>query len=719
MLTGFVTTVVCLVPGGILGFAVPAGRERWAVWAAAPVLTLGLTSVAMAWLSGVGGPNSAQGVLILEILLALAAVAVARVLERRRVPDEPEQSHVRSAALIGAQTATGGRAGTAADYDVHHEVTAEMHSADYPPAELGWRARLHISLRHPRLPDLVAFGVPAVIAVGFGEHLLGSLADPPGWDAMNHGVLSRNILEAGSTAIDAACNTGSTAPAVSCAFYPLATNVNWAQGAVMSGGHISTAMLAWSTVVGPLALVAAVFVAVRLLGGRPVVAGCAALATVFLGPEWAALLTGRPTESFGPGMAVAVAVLATLALRGKYPIRLGLLAGLGIGGVMMMHTYDVLLGVSLVLVLAVVKPRTIVLRTVLQGLAGMVAGVLAALAPFGTALTSAGAERTAHPPAFIGHVGDAFQYWVLDFQRYVLLGYPGPDGLDHPQSHAVRFALLLTIPCLLASPLCFVFRALRWARPWVAAWVIWFVISMWTSTTNNAGAKYLASLWYGIRERERVMIGPILGVLAVAGACAIGLSVQVVFALLARRSWQVRPRPLAAAVTAVILAVSLVGLTTVVSTRKTLQTALARDAPVGTAYPRVFIWLKKHTPSGDVVAYDRHLEFMTWSYVNDGVPLLFGISPVTKGAAQTNQTEREQAWKWLVNGLGAEPAGCLVRKFKVWYVVVGRAYVPMAGKRTYSPARLAISPNVHLVHTDGGIKVYQVSDAGLACAAPA
>ncbi len=74
-----------------------------------------------------------------------------------------------------------------------------------------------------------------------------------------------------------------------------------------------------------------------------------------------------------------------------------------------------------------------------------------------------------------------------------------------------------------------------------------------------------------------------------------------------------------------------------------------------------------------------------------------------------------QAWTWLVNGRDAEPSGCLVRKFKIAYVVVGRAYVPSAGKRSYSPSRLAISPNVGLVHTDGGLKVYQVNNAGRAC----
>src|SRR6185437_4994934 len=151
------------------------------------------------------------------------------------------------------------------------------------------------------------------------------------------------------------------------------------------------------------------------------------------------------------------------------------------------------------------------------------------------------------------------------------------------------------------------FRELRWARPWVAVWVMWFAISMWTSTSDSGAAQYLAGLWYGVRERERVMIGPILGVLVVAGACAIGLSLQWLFALLVPRGRQVRPLRVGAAVAAVLLTVGLVGLTAQRSTRETLQRALAKDAPVGRQYPAVFNWLKQHTKKGEVVAYDRHL----------------------------------------------------------------------------------------------------------------
>ncbi len=58
--------------------------------------------------------------------------------------------------------------------------------------------------------DLVAVAVPAVSGLGFGRLMLGRFRFPTGWDAMNHAILTGNILQTGSTAISDACSTGST-----------------------------------------------------------------------------------------------------------------------------------------------------------------------------------------------------------------------------------------------------------------------------------------------------------------------------------------------------------------------------------------------------------------------------------------------------------------------------------------------------------------------------
>ena len=49
------------------------------------------------------------------------------------------------------------------------------------------------------------------------------------------------------------------------------------------------------------------------------------------------------------------------------------------------------------------------------------------------------------------------------------------------------------------------------------------------------------------------------------------------------------------------------------------------------------------------------------------------------------------------------------------YVVVGTVRIAGNWGVTYNRKRLAASPNVDLVHQDGGIKIYQVNAKGAAC----
>jgi hypothetical protein len=182
----------------------------------------------------------------------------------------------------------------------------------------------------------------------------------------------------------------------------------------------------------------------------------------------------------------------------------------------------------------------------------------------------------------------------------------------------------------------------------------------------------------------------------------------------ARRGHDLRLEGVSAAATAGVLAVCLIGLAATPSAHAALAKDLEGRTPVGPAYPEIFEWLAQHTPAGKVVAYDRHKEFMTWSYADYGVAELFGIPPLVK-ENRPNYSDRWQAWLWLVNGPSAKPAGCLVRKYRIEYVVVGDKRFPRL-KPDYSRARIAASPKVTLVHSDGGLKVYQVNKAGMVCA---
>lgn len=687
MLTYVVIVVVCLLPGALLGYVVAPGPDRWIVWSGAPILTLGLIALGISWLPRLGLPSGASLVFVVEILLALAAALTSWLLARRRA----------TGAWLADETALA-------------EAPASGAPVAAAPTLRRW---LGIGTPRPRLIDVTTLTVPAVAAVGIGWMMLRSLAYPPGWDAMNHALLTRNMVEAGSTAVSAACTTGPTLPEVSCQFYPLAGDVSWAQGALLSGGHISTAMMAWSVVVGPLALVIAVYAAVRAFGGGAVAAGAAAILPIVIGPMWPSLMTGRPPEAFAPGMSIAVALLAAVAMRGKHPVRFGLVAGLGIAGLAMTHTYEVLFAATLAVAFMIVMRGRTTVRAALAGAGAIVFAMVVTLAPQATAIAGASGERDITlAPVYLGHVGEAARFWLTDLQGYALLG-PAPYRGFPSQGLAFHIGAWLAVVCVIASSLCFVVPQIRWARPWFLTLVVWTGIAIWTDSSNSAAAESLSTLWYGVHERLRTMVLPLHGVLVVAGAYVIGLGVHKAVTLVARRATSGRAAGWSAAVAAGLVAAVLVGLAVLPSTHTTLVKRLEAAAPSGVQYPQTFAWLAQHTRKGELVAYDRHLEFMTWSYADNGVDLLFGVPPLTK-ASVPDYTARFQAWDWLVNNPNAVPSGCLARKYDIRYIVTGSERIPRWPAH-YSRSRLAKSRNLTLVYTNRGINVYQVNARGSAC----
>jgi hypothetical protein len=723
LLIYLVTAVVCLVPGGLLGFVVPPGRERWIAWAAAPILTLGLTASAMAWLPVARLPSAAPWVLGTEIMLAVLMAAGSWLTARKRPTAAPAApaapgAPAAPAAVPSAEKILAAEDGAAASVTLAAPSGGGGPAAGPPGQAMTWRTWVTGSA--PRLPlaDLIGVAVPLSVAVISGKLLLARVTRPPGWDAMNHGMLTRNIIETGSTVSSAVCTTGQPLPQIACHFYPLGADVSWAQTAILSGGRISTVMLAWSVLIGPAALVMAVYAAVRAFGGGPLVAGSAAIAPVLVSQLWPSLLSGRPPESFAPGMGIAVALLASLAIRGRYPVRLGVLAGLGFAGVIVTHTYDVLFAGILSLAFLFAERTRPSLRPALTGMGAIAVAALAGCAPLASALLGARGERSASVSRHSISFGRAWHFWVTTPRHYVLLGtspYGGPSRLH---LLPVRVALWLTLLCLLASPLCLVFKELRWARPWLLTWVAWTALGIWTSVSGSGVALFLSSLWYGEQGRLRTMAYPVQGVLAVAGACAIGLCLYRLVMTVARRGRDLRLQGLAAGAAAAVFAASLIGLAAVPAVHRTLEKQYRQREPVGAEYSRVFTWLARYTPPGKVVAYKRNVDYMIWSYADYGVPGLFGISPRVT-ASKPDNVARQRAWRWLIGNPGVLHAGCLVRRYRVEYVVTGSQHLPepKAFPRTmdYTRARLAATPNLTLVHADGGIRVYRVTKAGMAC----
>ncbi|MEV6367336.1 DUF6541 family protein [Micromonospora musae] len=675
MFTTLIALVVALAPGAVLGFALPPGRYRWAVWAASPALTLGLVTVGMAWLPTLGLPRSALAVLVAELVLAGVAVVASRLFWHG----------------LGGADEDGGR------------------------PSLRARFRRLPSVR-PRWVDMAGLAVPSMISIAFGWLMLGRLVAPPGWDAMNHGFLTRRILDTGSVMVTDVCTSGVNQVNVSCTFYPLSADISWAQAVQLTGGHISTAMAAWSIILGPLALVASVYGCARALNARPIVAACAATAPAFIGPMWVSVINGRINEQTAPCMAGAIALLVAVALRGPHPIRLGLLAGLAGAGLVMTHTYDVLfIGVLTIgVVLALRAPFK--LRDGATALGAAVVAGLLPLVPLLGALLGANGERTSNEPALPNMWDKSFEYWVTHPQRYALFGYPLVPSKDFVFTMSpISVAVVITMACLLVSPFCLFIPRLRWARPWFVAGALFTVIGMWTTSSESTAAATLAGLWYGVRERVRSMIFPVYGILTVVGAVVIGIAIQWLVTRLVAKARGLRDSAVPAAVAASVLVLALIGLGAVPSSWKPLRTAMINRAPIGNSYVQAYEWLSEHTPPGKTVAYDRHREFMSWAYADYENPLLFGIPPLPGLTAAGDDYERRwAAFHWLVGTEGARPAGCDVRRFSIEYVIVGKRGIPAATKN-YKQSLLDASNKVTLVQKFGRIKIYQVTEAGQEC----
>lgn len=667
MFTAVAAVVLSLGPGLMLGFAAPPGRTRWLAWTCAPALTLGLVAVGLSWLGPLGLPRGAEAVLVAELLVALVVVA-----------------------------AGWGRA--------RHRGVAS-----------GW---WRIAPGAPNRLDAIAVSLVAAVTAVFGGAFFGAFRQPPGWDAMYHGMLTREILQHGTTAVSAICRTGSTASSQACRFTPLGLDTTWAQAAQLSGGRIGTAMLTWEALIGPIATVVAVYVLARMLRAPALVAAAAAVTVNVVGPLWMSTATGRITQEVTPGLAVSTVVLLTVAARapaGRCRTTCVALAGLAAGGVVLAHTYEILF-------VAVLGAAVVGLglwgrfRDRLGPAVGAPLVAALAVAPSIGGLFAADNERTAVAPAFAGDPLGALRFWVTDPNRYLPFGFPSPSAVDHGTITLLgRLAQVSTMVCLLASLLCIVRAELRWARPWLATWAVFTALGVWTSSSNSAAARSVAGLWYGIPERLRSLMTPTYAVLTVAGAAAIGLALQP---LVGRRRHASRHQRWssgrAAVAGAVAIVVLLLACASAPATRRPLASDLAARTPQGSSYERASMWLAEHLPRPGVAAYDQNLDMVTWSYVDDQVGFLFGEPPVT-GAQATDYDLRWQVWNWLVDNPGAVPAGCLVNRYHVQFVVIGEPHVPNFPAH-YVPARVIASPRLDLVHVDGKIKIYKVNETGRACA---
>jgi hypothetical protein len=657
-----VLTVLVLAfgPGAVLALAAtpPDSRLRRVAVAASPSVTYGLIGGAVGWSTVFGRTWPPLGILAFEVVVVAGAV-VARSL--------------------------AARTGSAPRWTFH------KHSV------LRTRARTH-------RPDLVSLGASVAATLTVAWLMLGKLGSPPGWDSMNHAFMARRVLHLGSALPRDACVTGDVDPSSACAFYPLAPHVLWAQVCELTGQPLSTVMLATTMVVMPVTAAIGVFAIVRVCGGGSVLAGAAAFLPAIIGPMWPSLVTGRLTILLGSALAPSAALLFWMALRTPRARSLSAVAAVGLGGVALAHTYDVIAGAFLGVGLLIARPPRQRWQTWLVRTAGIALGTVLLLAPQAPGLLSARGERVVYPAHHPGDFFGSLYEWVAAPGQYLAtLIAPAEPGAEQALTHVMGVGLtvswILTLGWLVGLVACLHPR-FAWGRPFAVAHVLTLAVVVTVDIGSGGLRDAVAGLFYGDPRRPlwSSLVAP--GVLCLAGwlgALALareGLRRIPRFPRLSGPAW----------VAPLVVAVGLTGAVAAVPDTWQAQHRFAERAlPADPAYLRVGHWLRAH--GGGVVADDLHREFVTWVGVDSGLPLLKGLVPLA-GTTNPDWADRTRVWNALV-WTKPRAGSCLPDRYDVRWVVVGREHMP-GGRRTYRPDRLANSPYLHLAHVDGPLWVYSV-----------
>ncbi len=654
--------VLSVGPGLALAWAAtpPHSRLRRVAMAASPGVTYGMVGGIVGWTTLVGLDVPPLGLLVTELVIAAAAVAWRVVATRRG-------------------TAPG---------------------AGIRPLGLVNRLQAHRA-------DVVALGLSCAAAVTVAWLAAGRMGSPPGWDSLNHAFLARRIMQTGSADPAGACVTGSTEAAPACAFYPLAPHTVWAQVSELTGLHLSMVMLGTVVVAVPVIAAVGTFAIVRVCGGGSVTAACAAFLPVLIGSMWSSLITGRITVLLGAALAPSAALLFWLALRSPQARSLTALSSVSLAGITLAHTYDVVAGAFTALGLVLTRPPQLRLRSWVVRLLAQGLGAALILAPQVPDLLAGKAERGIAPPNSLRDLGE----WTVPGQYIAtFVGLAAPNGERTPppltdQGTIVAWVVSILILVGMAASL---HPRLRWARPFAVVHLLILTVVIYIDRGQGWTRELVAGMYYGDPRRPHwsSIVAP--AVLAFAGANAVAWLAIWPFTTLRRltREGSLARRVVAPLwVVPVVVTALLTGLVAwAPDTWKANERLAARALPNDDSYDKVGEWIKAR--GGGVVADDLHRDFVTWIYADTGVALLRGLVPL-KGNADADWAERTRVWMTLTAtrpGRGT----CLPDPYDVRWVVVSENHMP-AGRRSYNPMRVAQSPYLTLVHTEGKLKVYAVN----------
>lgn len=654
--------VLAFGPGAALAWAAtaPASRARYALLSASPALTLGLIASALGWSGALDLGWSALTILVLE--LALAALAVIARLVRHRPVTRLTWPHVAS----------------------------------------GWARRRR---------DLGALAGAQAIVLGIGVWLLGRLTAAPGWDAMNHGFMARMLMDHGAVAPGELCATGSTHTAPACEFYPLAPHVLWVQTAELTGQPLSRGLLATAMVLGPSIAVLGVFVIARYLGAATSLAFAAASACGLVGPIWQMLDTGRITAQLGAALSPVVAMVVFLALRYRRARAVTVLSGVALGGLLVVHTYDVVLGAVFGIGLLLTHPvRWRPIRRTATILGSVLLGILLVVGPQWKGLLGAGGQRSVMEPSFPGDLSAGLWYW-LSTPRYIGLQISHHDGVEVAWAHSpiAWIGVCVIVVGALLGVVASLHHRWRWLRPFALTYAFTLGLAVYLSSSSSALRDAVGSLFYGSGERVfwAGMLAP--AVLSVAGwAAALSLLAHAVRRRLNSKAHSQDRADRVVLPLASVVALLLVALVVVVQpVVPRSPSAFAARTPTSPAYGRVAHWLTGHLRPGAVVADDLHRDFVTWMAIDQQVPVLVGMVPITE-PGQRDWEQRQRVWR-VITGIIKPSSACLDDPYDVQFVVTSTQHMPF-GLRSYKPSELRASPYLTLVHRDGPLRVYAVRD---------
>jgi hypothetical protein len=549
--------------------------------------------------------------------------------------------------------------------------------------------------------DVLGLSVALAGSVLVGWLMLRRSGGPPGWDSMNHALLAGRVMQSGSALPRDVCLTGSTSPTQACEFYPLAPHVMWVQGSQLTGTQLSSVMLALCIVVLPITAGIGSFALARVCGAGTLVASLGAFTLAVIGPIWPCLATGRLTVPLGAALAPSVALMVWLALRTPRARSMHIVAGVGLGGLALAHSYDVVAAALLWLGLVVTRPTRGKWRFWLLRSAAILGVALALVAPQFRSLVGAGVERRDAPPHLQGHWLDALGHWLYGPSQYlatvVVPPLPGAELVLPPllPGPGTAVSLAVSLAMTLGIVVAFLPR-FRWARPFAVAHLLTLVIIVIIVAGGGPVRDAVASLFYGDGRRPLWSSIAAPSVLALAGVIS---ALTAVARVVGRGRTQLQNRGVLAWTAAILLVLPVVVLPdTAASPWRFAARALPQDA----AYDRVGVWLRAHP---GVVADDQHREFLTWLYADHRIPLLFGLVPL-RGTTDPDWARRMGVWNTLV---GTRPGRgtCLLDPYDVRWVAIGTHAMP-GGRQRYLPDRLRESPYLRLAHQDGPITVYAV-----------